>query len=421
MRRAAVDLLRQNPALRVFLAASLITSLGSALTRIAVYGKLAAFGASPLLFGSAYALSIIPSLVAARLGMKALRRFGTVRTLIGTEVLGMAGVAVPWTAITNHSASLLVLSMMLPSIASGLAVGSYAALIKGLVRAPDYSTFSALDSLSFTGSSVLGTGLAALAYGLIPIHWYLLCDIASYVAAMIGFWYLGTRPVGRHGCFPVAAKPDTSRAWHEVMPRLRGARLRAFLLLPLMAATNGAAMALLPVLGTHFRAIGLEAMLAVDPTVLLVFARTVGQAAGSLLLRPARVQAVFFSNRTLIILVAVYIGLYAFALGVQPSPGTFVLVLMVVVLAHVASNVVYVVANTASFAHFTESETPIVSTRANQLTTGILAITSILAGSLADDVSLLTAMLTLSIPAFVAYVAVVLTSGQPVRARQGDA
>lgn len=413
--RAALKLLRGSPGLRVFLTASLITSLGSALTRVVVYGKLAAFGAPPLLFGWAYALSIIPGLFAAGLGMKALTRFGVRTTLMGSEILGMAGVTVPWMGVMNHSAPLLVVSMLLPGIASGLAVGSYAAAIKRLVPTSGYGVFAALDSLSFTGSSVIGTGLAALAYGLVPIQWYFLGDAVSYAVALAGFWYLGTVPSSRIAGPSAAAEPVANRMVLGTMPRLRGTRLRAFMLLPLMAATNGAAMALLPALGTHFRAIGREVTITLDPTVLLVFARTVGQAAGSLAFRPARIQALFMSSRALVMLVAMYIGLYALAFGLQPSTRIFFVVLLIVVLAHVASNVVYVAANTATFDHFTERETPIVSTRASQLTTAILAIVSIAAGGLAKDTSLLTAMLTLSIPAFVVYVTVVLTSGRPVR------
>lgn len=404
-----LDMLKGSPELRIFLVGSLITSLGSALTRIAIYGKLAQFGAPPLMFGVSYALSIVPSLFAAGIGLHVLRRAGPTRALVVSEGLGLIGVAVPWLGVIYHSISLLVIGSLIPGIAAGIAVAAYSAVIKGLVKEDHYASFSAIDALSFSASTVVGTSIAALMYSAIPVRWYFISDAASYLIAGVIFYYLGR--VASEAIFSREERESTTgRAGR--MPRLRGTRLRAFLLLPLMAATNGAAIALLPALGEHFSVMRFWAPLVIDPTVILVLARTVGQSAGPFIFRPARIDAFFMSGKALLTFVGMYLGLYAIAFGVRPSEGSFIAVVLAVVLAHVASNVVYVVGNTAAFGCFTKSEMPVVSVRANQVTITILAVVSIVAGKLANITSLFISFLAVSIPGFILYSIIIMNVGR---------
>ena len=400
------SLLKKNRALLLFVIGSLISSIGSALTRIVVYGKLAEFGATPTSFSEAYAISMIPSLFATQLGVWTLRVTGPITNIVAAELLGAIGVLIPWLGVQNHSKLLLISGTMIPGVIGGVAVASYGYFLKQILQTEDYPAYSAIDALAFSASTVMGTGFAAVLYNIVPTKIYFIGDIVSYLLAASLFIYIGLT----HNYNPTFTNLVTKSHVNmkKQMPKLHRVRLRAFLLLPAIAACTGSALALLPALGERFATLHV-ASFAVSSTVLLIFARTIGQAIGPFVLPPARVNALFGMNYMIIGLVSAYIWLYTIAFSTSLTTAALLLVILLVILAHIASNIVFVVSNTAVFKYFTVAEIPLVSARINQLTTLILLVVAVVAGKIATETSMMLGLIFISLPSLALLALIVLT------------
>ena len=148
----------------------------------------------------------------------------------------------------------------------------------------------------------------------------------------------------------------------------------------------------------------------VSVTVLLIFARTTGQSTGSFVFPPALINDFFDMNYILIGLVSAYIGLYAIAFSTSLMTADLLLAVLLVILAHIASNIVFVISNTAVFKHFSAAEIPLVTVRLNQLTTIILMlVAAAAAGKIATETSMMLGLIFLSLPSLALLALIVLT------------
>lgn len=175
-----------------------------------------------------------------------------------------------------------------------------------------------------------------------------------------------------------------------------------------MAACTGSGLALLSALGERFTSLHFASFV-VSVTVLLIFARTTGQATGSFVFPPALINDFFDMNYILIGLVSAYIGLYAIAFSTSLMTADLLLAVLLVILAHIASNIVFVISNTAVFKHFSAAEIPLVTVRLNQLTTIILMLVAVAAGKIATETSMMLGLIFLSLPSLALLALIVLT------------
>ncbi|OFA16342.1 hypothetical protein A4U49_07890 [Acidithiobacillus ferrivorans] len=351
-------------------------------------------------------MSMIPSLFATQLGVWTLRVTGPITNIVAAELVGAIGVLIPWLGAQNHSKLLLITGSMIPGMIGGVAVASYGYILKQVLQDDDYPAYSAIDALAFSASTVMGTGFAAILYNIVQIKLYFIGDIVSYFLAASLFIYIGLK-YNYNPSFTDLVNSSHANI-KQRMPKLHGVRLRAFLLLPTVAACTGSALALLPALGDRFATLHV-ASFAVSSTVLLIFARTIGQAIGPFVFPPARINAMFGINYMIIGLVSAYIFLYTIAFSISLTAAAILLVILLVILAHIASNIVFVVSNTAVFKYFKAAEIPLVSVRINQLTTLILLVVAVVAGKIATETSMMLGLIFLSLPSLALLALIVLT------------
>jgi hypothetical protein len=153
-------------------------------------------------------------------------------------------------------------------------------------------------------------------------------------------------------------------------------------------------MALLPVKGLDFVEIKWLGLV-INPVLMLLFARCIGQLIGPLVVSQKMVDYLFGSSLGKAGLGLMFFMMYLLAF----YSSHFLLTFIAVVLAHIASNILYAVAYSTMLSRFSEQEIGPVSVLIYQITTLLLAVLALPAGFFANEYGLLNTLLLFSLPA----------------------
>lgn len=279
--------------------------MGAGLTQILVYGKLGELNATPSTFAATFAISVFPSFFSTQLGAWLTRRMEPFLILAAAELLGAVSICIPIFAIRENSEALLMISTFLPAVCSGLGLGAYSLICKQGFHDANFPAVSAIETITFSATVFLGTGLGAVLYPFVSMEIYLAVDIATYLIAAI-LIISARRPRLLQKSNEALPQVDDETQVPAMAFALRGHKLRAFWLMPLLACITAPAMALLPAIGTRFSDATIAGVV-VAPTVLLIFARSIGQLLGPLVLTSTRVTELFNRINTLTALGAMFI------------------------------------------------------------------------------------------------------------------
>ena len=241
-----LHLLKTNRWFALLSVAYLLSTIGSGLTQVVVYGELAQRHASPFGFSLAYVFSILPSVLALHVGRRMLERLSPISILVISEAVGALGVLVPFTALRFDSVSLLVASSLLPAISVGIGVPAYSLLLKRGFVDKDFATVSAIESISLSSHIILGVGVGTLLFPFLARDVYLGVDLLTYVVS-IGLL------IASKGSTPVNVNAvDTHMSISNAQEARKSVRPVVYWSIPVVAALISPAMALLPAAGDHF-------------------------------------------------------------------------------------------------------------------------------------------------------------------------
>ena len=375
----------------------LLSSIGSGLTQVAVFGALSKMGASSVEFSLAYALTILPGLFASGLSERLSRRFNWGVLLIGAQILGAASLMLPIYGLQVQSKWMILSAEFIGSALAGFIFPISQSILKRTFSSNEMGLMVKLDSALFSVNVVLGVGLGSLLYDRVGSLSYLTLDFVSYLLA--GMFIL----ISCVGCFhrmspekstpEMVGKPSFSLSTLEPQKRL------AFFMLPMLSLIATPAMALLPVLASRFGSSVGMFDLAFTPAVIFLLARSLGQMIGPWLVptralgRLGEKGGVFWAGSLL------FVALYALA-GVMENPWVCGLL---VVCAHVSSNVVFVVGSYSLQSAFHSLEIAGASARVYQLQLLVMTTMSLLAGFSANSMGALWALFLELVPAALFY------------------
>ncbi len=384
---ALVRALRTHRWLRLLLCAFVLSSLGNGLTQVLVFGQLLRWHASPSTLTLAYLLATLPGFVGSLAGEKLCRRLSPLSLLIITELLGMVALALPLFGLVYHSIPALLMVQSAEALLGGMSWPALALVFKRGLTHDELPAATGMESVIFASQVLLGTGVGVLLFDHVAPLILLSIDALSFLASVALLMLTRAHYRAHDMSNRNSGKPLSTIAW----PSLTAAQKRSLLILPALAAVGSPAMALLPALAQQIHpddATGLA--------LPLLFARSLGQLCGPLLLNGEKLPHYARRNRLLVLCLAVFLGAYGLLplLSEEKSAA-----LGLIFIAHLASNVVFAVGTFSLLAGFSGDEIPAASAKAWRWQTLTATLMTTIAAWLASEWGAAQALYSVSLSA----------------------
>ncbi|RYA75258.1 MFS transporter [Enterobacter cloacae complex sp. 2DZ2F20B] len=356
---ALFEALRCHRWLRLLACAFIFSSLGNGLTQVVVFGLLLQWSAPSALLTLAFLFATVPGYIGSLIGEKLCQRFSPLYLLMLTEWLGLLALLFPLSGAHYHSIPALLAVQSTEALLSGMSWPALTLLFKRGLHEAELPAATCLENVIFASQVLLGTGLGVVLFQRIPVFALLVIDAASFMGSLVMLFLAERQYVARPAPLPVGDPQPVALRWQTLTLRQK----RSLLILPALAAVGSPAMALLPALAQQINpenAAGLA--------LPLLFARSLGQLCGPLLLRKE--------------------SLTRFAAMLPFLSAWVVLALGMIFIAHLASNIVFAAGTFGVLSNFQAIQISAASGKAwrwqtlsASLFTGLAAMTATILGA----------------------------------------
>ncbi|WP_336216547.1 MFS transporter [Enterobacter sp. P82] len=349
---ALIEALRGHRWLRLLACAFIFTSLGNGLTQVVVFGLLLSWSAPPALLTLAFLFATVPGFVGSLIGEKLCSRYSPISLLILTEGLGLLALLFPLFGVGYHSIAALLAVQSTEALLSGMSWPALTLLFKRGLSEAELPAATCLETVIFASQVLLGTGLGVVLFQKTSVFTLLAIDAVSFLGSLLMLWL-----TERQFSAPSLPSPDEETApaalrWLTLTRRQK----RSLLILPALAAVGSPAMALLPALAQQ-----IHPQNAAGLALPLLFARSMGQLCGPMLLK--RDSLACFAAHTPRIIVC--LGIFLAAYGMLPFlSGWVACALGMIFIAHLASNVLFAAGTFAVLSSFDATQTASASGKA---------------------------------------------------------
>lgn len=376
--------LRSHHWLRLLGCAFILSSLGNGLTQVVVFGQLLRWQASPATLTLAYMLAMLPGFLGSLWGESLCRKISPLKILILAEVLGLLALVFPLYGLISHNIPALLAVQSAEALFTGMSYPALTLMFKRGLRSDELPAATAMETLIFASQVLLGTGLGVLLFDVLSPLSLLALDGLSFVAS--AGLLIGTAAVFEtvHQQNDVHTAGDKVR-WRNLSPLQK----RSILLLPALAAVGSPAMALLPALAQQIRP---EA--ATGVALPLLFARSLGQLCGPLMLNTDKLSRYSASNWRLLFCLGLFLGGYFLLPLLAGWPPTG---LALIFGAHLASNIVFALGTFSLLKYFSDEQVATASAIAWRGQVLTAAVATGFAGLLAQHLGAATALYSVSL------------------------
>jgi len=382
---ALIRALRRHRWLCLLGCAFVLSSLGNGLTQVVVFGQLLRWQASPATLTLAYMLATLPGFLGSIWGEYLCRKISPLRILILCEVLGMLALILPLYGLLWHNIPALLAVQSAEALFSGMSFPALALLLKRGLSADELPAATAMETLIFASQVLLGTGIGILLFDVISSLALLAIDALSFAASAALLAFSAAFFHGEQQPAADTASPSSRLRWHHCSPLQR----RSILLLPALAAVGSPAMALLPAVAQQMRPVDAAGL-----ALPLLFARSLGQLCGPLLLNADQLRRYAGSNGRLLFCLVLFLSGYFLLplLGRWPVAG-----LGLIFGAHLASNVVFALGTFGVLRYFEAEQVATASAMAWRGQVLIAAVATGCAGLLAEGIGAASALYSVSL------------------------
>ncbi|MDC7315943.1 MFS transporter [Enterobacter ludwigii] len=337
---ALIEALRCHRWLRLLACAFIFTSLGNGVTQVVVFGLLLAWSAPPALLTLAFLFATLPGFVGSLISEKLCARYSPISLLILTEGLGLLALLFPLLGVQYHSIPALLAVQSTEALLNGMSWPALTLLFKRGLREAELPAATCLENVFFAAQVLLGTGLGMVLFQKIAILALLAIDAISFLGSLFMLWLAGRVFLAPTLAVPTEEKAPAALRWQMLTIRQK----RSLLILPALAAVGSPAMALLPAMAQQ-----IHPQDAASLALPLLFARSMGQLCGPLLLK--RDSLTRFAAHTPRILLC--LGIFLAAYGMLPLlSGWMACALGMIFVAHLASNVLFAAGTFAVLSSF---------------------------------------------------------------------
>ena len=373
---ALIEALRCHRWLRLLACAFIFSSLGNGLTQVVVFGLLLAWSAPPALLTLAFLFATVTGFIGSTIGEKLCSRYSPISLLMLTEGLGLIALLFPLLGVGYHSVAALLAVQSAEALLSGMSWPALTLLFKRGLSEAELPAATCLENVIFASQVLLGTGLGVVLFQKTSVFTLLAIDAASFLGSLLLLWLAGRRFSSPSLPAPGDEEAPAALRWRTLSVRQK----RSLLILPALAAVGSPAMALLPALAQQ-----LHPQDSAGLALPLLFARSMGQLCGPLLLKKESLTRIAANTPRII----VCLGIFLTAYGMLPMlSGWTACALGAIFIAHLASNVLFAAGTFGVLSSFHITQTASASGKAwrwqtlsASLFTGIAAVVASAFGS----------------------------------------
>jgi MFS transporter, DHA3 family, macrolide efflux protein len=364
-------LLRKPEFLFVSLALAL-SGVGSAFTSIAVYAELSFTHASAMFYSLAFIFGLVPGFITSRWAGKQANKVYLGKWMAVAQLSGAALLVFPLMESNRHNLWFLLSAEIVGSAVAGVLAPIYQSFQRRVFQNDELPYVSVYGVYLFGLQFIFGQGLGTLLYSALGTSEYLSFDLLTYlVAAAVLVVAARLFPKGLMPIEESSAK-TTSFGWKDFSPIQR----RVFWMMPLLSILCVPSMSYLPARGAELGIPMKLGPLVLVPALLFLLFRTLGQLIGPLIVKKANFDRYVSHNFLLVSCAVAYLSFY----WVIFTASSIVMALICIVLAHVASNVIYTVASYGFSRHFNEKQIGWAASKNYQWSVAATALSSVMGG-----------------------------------------
>ncbi|WP_413739608.1 MFS transporter [Sodalis sp. RH14] len=376
--------------LRLLGGAFILSSLGNGLTQVVIFGQMLRWHAPPSALTLAYMLATLPGFCGSLLGENLSRRVPPLRLLILTELFGMCALILPVLGLLHHNIPAMLAMQSVEAFLGGMSYPALTLIFKQGLSVQELPAATCMETLIFAAQVLLGTGLGVLLFDVLSPPALLSIDAVSFVAATT-LLVSTARDTHISQIVPIVAQSKVAILRWDGLSVLQK---RSLLLLPALAAVGSPAMALLPAMAQQIRP--------VDTTSLalpLLFARSLGQLCGPLVLSGDRLSRYAKSNGRLLLCMGIFLAAY----GAFPFLASQKAVALGLIFgAHLASNIVFALGTFSILAYFPAEQVSGASAKAWRWQALTSALVAAIAAVLASEWDAVQALYTVCLTSLAA-------------------
>lgn len=348
-------ILKRKPNYLTVVAALFISGIGTAFTSVAVYSELAFRQSHPTLYTLAFILGLAPAVISSQVAGMYLTRFSATRWFGLMQMI--AAIMLLPAIFGSKSIALLLSAEAISSFVGGLIMPAYRYMERQSFKDDELPTAAVLDVFIFSLNFIFGQGLGALLYPLMGTQLFLIIDLMSYVLAAVIIF------LSNDISYSSAETKESSTFNYSQLTSLQR---RALWLYPFLSFICGSLMSILPFKATQYDPS--IKIIFLSPVLLLISSRTLGQMVGPFVIRGEKFMTLLKDTRFIPFCLTLFIVLYGITFNIH----SLVLSAVLIVLAHIFSNIVYTVANFAITRCFDSSNITMAAARNYQF--GILSL-----------------------------------------------
>lgn len=356
----------------IFLFATFFSGIGSGFIQVVVYNQIANLNLPPFYFGLAFACAVFPALVGSYVGRIIAEKETYNKYLFFSQLFAMLMIFII-KSLAEKDFKFILLGELVTSFSASVAFPILQKLIKFTFNPESLPIAAKIDTYAYGANIIFGLGLGSVLSAIIGFNdMLLLAEVLYAISAMLFYfaypenmeWSQNLRTTERF-------------FWGTFTPQQK----LAFVLMPTLIIVGTPATSLLPSIYNNFSN-GEVNHFIVSPVLTLILFRSIGQFIGPLIIHNDRFESLASSKQTIYFCLLFFIATYCVIFNTD----NFYFALLLIIIAHIASNVVFTLATYSMLASFSVDEIARISTVQYQINQIAITLTAIISGVIANAV-----------------------------------
>ena len=374
MKPQAWSILKALPDYLALTFASFLSGIGTTFTGLAVFHELARHRVPSLVYAGAFSLSLIPGFLSSHFASRALQRFSAVRLMIGLELIGAAVVFIAMKGASQGSVALLLTALPLASLSYGFLLPFLNTYARSRFQDHEFLAVAEISNFVLVLDLLLGSVLGTLVIESVGVRNFFLLDIFSYVVSAALIYLIFRKFPEPFRQAQGHLETEQKFRWSDLNPKQK----QAFLMYPILVAACSPCTAILPGAASNFGISVTFLGFAFTTALVLMLAKTQGQFLGPVVVRLFKCDNHQAAMPLILVCLALFLACYAAVF----AGGSLVAALLLVVAAHLFSNVVFTLSYVSFKKEFPAHQIGIAATRQYQWSVVIMLISSLVVGAL---------------------------------------
>ncbi len=376
-------LFQKHPDFACLTLGDLLSSIGISFTAIATYSLLESIKASPLVFSVAFILETAPGALAAWAADKYFKQVNLGKALICSEFIGGALMILPILGILHGSLALLLVAGVIGSATVGFMVPYQRTHMRRILKDDEVSVATFLSTYTFAITFILGTVAGTVILNKAGAFNFYLIDSLTYFASCL-LTILAMRL--RRKNFSPQNEVIVKSSWKSLFNGMNPTQKKAIFLTSLLILNCSPSAAILPAIASNHSAQWQQWGIFVSLAMTLIILKTVGQILGPIVVDKFDITKVIEKKWVVPVCLLIYQSIYCAIFLSQ----NILWVIPLVILAHVASNIVFMLGYYSMLRYFNEDEIGSYSSFQHQLSILILVVSCLWSGWVATEFGVLS-------------------------------